>query len=546
MRFERMPVAQSEGAILAGSLEVLGRKWKKGRVLSRFDVEILQDQSVETVVVAKLDEKDVDEDRAAEAIARVIAGKGVELRPAATGRCNLYAKQRGLLWLRDDRIHQINMVDEAFTVATLPSYSSVYVGRLLVSVKVIPFAVGRDLLDDCITVAKHGLPPINVLAYQQLSIGLIQTRTEGFKSSLLEKGERMLRNRAEQFGSDIKFSDVCDHHEKQVAKLVGAYADKDLDLILLLGASAIQDRNDVIPKGIIDAGGRIEHFGIPVDPGNLLLMAKLGKTKVLGLPGCVRSPKRNGFDFVFERLAAGLEILPEDVMKMGIGGILTEPSRRPERRTVVTSHPESGMKKVVAIVLAAGESTRMGNDNKLLLDVGGRSVIAQVVQNLVKSKVNRVLIVTGHESEQVRSELATYDVSFVQNPEFFSGLSTSLRTALAEVQQEYDGALICLGDMPFVKSEDVNALIDAFDPVVEHNICVPTYCNKRGNPVLWDKRYFQEMMEVRGDVGAKHIIGDYEEYVIEVEMKEQGVVMDLDTPAAYSQWLVEKHAIDKK
>ena len=379
------------------------------------------------------------------------------------------------------------------------------------------------------------MPAVTVRPFESMRIGLIQTYTKWFNQALLVKGSHMLQERAEMVGSAITVERTCDHHEDAVFQQIRSLMSMNLDLILVLGASAIQDREDVIPKGIVTAGGRIEHFGMPVDPGNLLLLAKCEKTMILGLPGCVRSPKRNGFDYVFERLAAGMEVLPDDIMNMGTSGILTEPSRRPVRRTPAASQTARDSKRITAVVLAAGQSRRMGDKNKLFLKMGEESIIQKVVNNLKRSKVDNVVVVTGHESEKVVSELSDASVRFVHNPEYSQGLSTSLRTALANLSQDISGVLVCLGDMPFVNNWHIDKLIDAFDPVTKHSICIPTYKGKRGNPVLWDRRYFQEMMELRGDVGAKHMIGDYEESVIEIEIDDIGVVTDFDTPEAYAK-----------
>ncbi len=540
MKFGRIPTAEGENTILAAPLLVLGKKWKKGRKLSRYDIEVLEDQNFETIVVARMEEVDVDEDAAAEAVARVLCGTGLEVRKAITGRCNLYARSRGLLHLRTACINAINSVDESLTVATLPNYTTVYAGQLVVSVKMIPYAVNRTLLDRCIAEASFGLPPVSVVKFHSMSIGLIQTQTDGFSDKLLDKGKKMLENRAALVESQITAYDVCEHHELAVAKLLVEYVDKDLDLILLLGASAIQDREDVIPQGIVSAGGRIEHFGMPVDPGNLLLKAKYRKIDILGLPGCVRSPKRNGFDFVFERLAAGLEVLPADIMQMGIGGIVPQPPKRPVRRTVVNESINTEKLQVVAVVLAAGQSTRMGEPNKLFLKVGEQSMLRQVVVHLTGSAVSRIFVVTGHDRERVQEELKNDSVTFVHNQEYSKGLSTSLRTALAQLPVQTNAALIVLGDMPFVDSTVINALIDAFDPASQAAICVPTYQGKRGNPVLWGRKYFQEMMEVQGDVGAKHLIGEYEDSVVEVEMDDVSVLTDLDTPETYANVTTEQ------
>ena len=534
MKFGRVPVLESEGAILASSLKVLGKKWKKGRKLSRFDVEVLIDQGHQSIVVARLEDDDVDENTAAEAIARVIAGDGLEIRKAATGRCNLYAKHRGLFVVSSESINATNCVNEAFTIATLPSHSYVFAGKLVVSVKVIPYGVSRTSLDECITEANYGPPTANVFAYRKMSIGLIQTTTEWLSSNLLEKGEALLRSRANEVESEITVSETCEHHEDAVKFRLLEYYKKDLDMIFVLGASAIQDRCDVVPQGVVASGARIQHFGMPVDPGNLLLMAKHRSTHVIGLPGCVRSPKRNGFDFVFERLAAGIEVLPQDIMYMGVGGLVTESVQRPERRVTGTLSTNVEKPRVAAIVLAAGRSARMGEQTKLFLKIKDCSMLQQVVRNLESSLVERIFVVTGHERERVREELSDAKVTFVHNRDYAKGLSTSLRCALAQLPKKYDAALVCLGDMPYVNGKQIDGLIDAFSPATEKSICVPTYQGKRGNPVLWSRRFFQEIMEVQGDVGARHLIGEYEDLVVEVEVDNVGVMTDIDTPQAYA------------
>ena len=540
MKFGRMSTNECEGAILAHSHLVLGKKWRKGKRLDRYDVEILLAQGIEDVVVAKLDESDVDEDTAAESLARVISGTGTQHRAPRTGRCNIYATRRGLLRYDRSWLDEINSVDEAFTFAAVPPYSVVYAGQLLVSIKIIPFAVDREQMNKCITVA-GGIPAIRVNEFESMSVALIQTQTEAFNKNLLKKASTLLHKRIEECDSKIVSEDICDHHETAVALSMQYALESKPDLVLILGASAIQDRNDVIPKGITDVGGRLVHFGMPVDPGNLLLLARYGRVPVLGLPGCVRSPKRNGFDFVLERLAAGLDIESQDIACLGSGGILIEGSGRAERRTAVVEKVDTSM-KVAAAVLAAGQSRRMGRRNKMTLKLGEHSIVEAVVAELVQAKINHVVVVTGYDAAAVTSVLENYPVKIVHNAEYEHGLSTSLRTAVASLPPEIGGVLVCLGDMPFIKSAYIDTLLETFDPASGRTICVPTYKGKRGNPVLWSRHFFQEMMEVRGDVGAKHLIGDYEQYVTEVEIPDPAVIIDLDTPQAYEQFINEASA----
>jgi molybdenum cofactor cytidylyltransferase len=273
---------------------------------------------------------------------------------------------------------------------------------------------------------------------------------------------------------------------------------------------------------------------MPVDPGNLLLLARLGDIPVLGLPGCARSPKLNGFDWVLHRIAADVPVTRRDIMRMGAGGLLTEIPTRPLPRASATAPSVETPRapRIAALVLAAGQSRRMGALNKMIADVEGQPMVARVVDAVMASQAKPVVVVTGHDPDAVRSALAGRELTFVHNPQYAEGLSTSLRVGLAALPDDVDGVVVCLGDMPRVGAETLNRLIAAYNPVEGRAICVPTVNGKRGNPVLWDRRFFPEMQDLAGDVGARHLIGAHGDLVCEVAMEEAGVLIDIDTPEA--------------
>ena len=313
-------------------------------------------------------------------------------------------------------------------------------------------------------------------------------------------------------------------------------------MILIAGASAIVDRRDIVPSGITAAGGEIDHFGMPVDPGNLLLIAHLGEIDVLGLPGCARSLKLNGFDWVLRRRFADITVTPQDIMTMGTGGLLMEIPSRPSPRVFASPKdpkaartkegPEPGSTKIAAIVLAAGQSRRMGGINKLLVEVDGVAMVARAADAALDSGVDPVVVVTGHEYQHVEAALKGKAVNIIHNPDYAEGMSTSLRTGLAALPADTGAVVICLGDMPHVDAGLVVRLIEAFKITEAHAICVPTYKGKRGNPVLWSACYFGEMRRLAGDVGARHLIGEHSDAVHEVECGDSAITFDVDTPEA--------------
>jgi molybdenum cofactor cytidylyltransferase len=322
------------------------------------------------------------------------------------------------------------------------------------------------------------------------------------------------------------------HDARALASALQEVEKAGAELILVFGASAIADRRDVIPAAIEAIGGRIEHFGMPVDPGNLMLVGDLEGHPVLGAPGCARSPKENGFDWILARLLAGLAVTRQDITGMGVGGLLMEIVTRPQPREAPREAPPPDGRRIAAIVLAAGRSTRMGS-NKLVAEIKGEPLIRVAVEQALASRADPVIVVTGHERERVEKALADLKVRFVHNPDFADGLSTSLKAGLAAVPLEADGAIICLGDMPQVRAAMIDRLIAAFDPARGALIVVPTIEGKRGNPVVWSRRFFPELAALEGDVGARHVIGTYGEALVEVPADRTALV-DIDTPEALS------------
>ncbi len=530
MIFAEMTPDEAEGAILAHSQKAGSETYKKGRILSRVDIAALKEAGISHITAARLEADDVPEDEAAAALASALAGKAIRTSAAFTGRANLYADEAGVLEIDADRIDAINAIGEALTVATLAPFESVAPRQMLATVKVIPFAVPRAELDKALEIARLGPAPMALHRFEPRRAGLVATLLSGTKESVAEKSRAVLEARLGAMGGTITREIRVPHSTSAVADAVRSLAKEGLSPILIFGASATVDRRDVVPSGIVLAGGDILHFGMPVDPGNLLLLARHGETPVIGLPGCARSPKLNGFDWVLARLAAGLEVTPKDIMSMGLGGLLKEIPTRPQPREGGNTAPTAP--RIAALVLAAGKSSRMqGPNNKLLMEVGGKPMVAHIVDAALESSAGPVIVVTGNAEAEIRLALAGRDVTFVHNSDYADGLSTSLRAGLTALPDKADGALVCLGDMPDIRAAHLDRLIAAFDPEEGRTICVPTVAGKRGNPVLWGRDWFAAMMDVKGDTGAKHLIGENADAVCEVPMPDDAALRDIDTQA---------------
>ena len=534
MRFGPVAPKDAEGAILAHSLSVGGRRLRKGLRLTADDIRFLEAAGLYQVVVAQPDAEDLLEDDAARLLAERLAAPGLRVGKAATGRCNLYADAPGLVTLDVEAVHRFNLVDEAITLATLPCHARAAAGQMVATIKIIPYAVPRTRVAAALEAAAEiglGLAP-----FQRQRVALIQTRLPGQSDALFAKTERVTAARLAPLGLGLDRTLIVPH---ETAAVAGALQDAPEDILLVIGASAIADRQDVIPAAIVRAGGHVERLGMPVDPGNLLCLARLGDRPVLGLPGCARSPKRNGLDMVLERLAAGLSVDSRTIAHMGVGGLIDEiPERPTPRRSADATSDQPG--PIGAIVLAAGQSRRMGETNKLLIEVDGRPILAHVVRTLCAAGLPPPIVVTGCEAERVRAALADTPVRFVHNADFADGLSTSIRAGVSSILETWSGCLICLGDMPEVTPATLRALMEAFDPAAGRSICVPVHEGRRGNPVLWARQHFPRLMALSGDVGARHLLAELQDAVAEVETPSPGVLQDVDTPAQAEALLARK------
>lgn len=535
MKFGAVPPKDAGGGIVVHSIRSPELVLKKGTVIGDKEIAALEAAKIPSITVARLEPGDITEDKAAADIAQAAAGGGIRVDHAFTGRANLFAETGGVLVVDGDAIDRLNGVDPDITLATLDAFAPVVPGKMVATVKIIPFAVSGAARDQAVRVAGEAKPLVRVAPYTVKKVGIISTLLPGLADKVIEKTLRVTAERLAPAGASIIAEKRVPHETAALTKALEDMLKAGAELVVVFGASAIADRRDVIPAAVEAVGGKIEHFGMPVDPGNLMLVAAVGGRPVLGAPGCARSPKENGFDWILARLLCGLPVTRRDITGMGVGGLLMEIVTRPQPR----ADEALVGRKAAAIVLAAGRSTRMGGPNKLLADVGGRPMVRIAVEQALASKAKPLIVVTGHERERIEAALAGLPVTFIHNPDFADGLSTSLKAGVAALPPDVDGVIVCLGDMPQVDAMLIDRLLASFDPERGAFVVVPTIAGKRGNPVVWSRRFFAELSALDGDVGARHVISAYPEAVVEVPVDGNAALTDVDTPEALAAMRAE-------
>ncbi len=527
MKFATVELRQAKGHILAHSLALQHGVLKKGITLGVSDLEKLELTGQTHITVAMLEDGDIAEDKAAQTLANAFITDGIKSTQAVAGRVNLIAEHDGILSLKTQAIETFNAVDEAITVATLANFARVKKGTLLATLKIIPYGVAKSQIN--LALHSIGKNCFQLHEFTPKICDIILTKTHGFKPSLLTKAEKTIRTRITPLNMQAENSYVVDHSTQAVAKAIQTAKG---DMILILGASATSDRQDVVPEGIVQAGGEITRFGMPVDPGNLLVLGTYQGKAVVGLPGCARAPALNGADWVIERLCAELPLSATDISHMGVGGLLKEIPDRIQPRM----QPHQPCSGVAAVLLAAGSSNRMRGEDKLMRKVGGIPMLRHCVKAALGSDIDQCIVVLKKDATDHKNALQGLPVKIVETRDASLGMSASLRTGILALDNTPKAILVGLTDMPDLTSDHFNKVITAHDPHKNRFIVCPTsLTGKRGHPVLFDTKFTENLTGLQGDTGAKGILKTVPEWVYEVPL-DDAVLLDLDTPEAWDAW----------
>jgi len=430
MRFGAVPVHDAVGAVLAHTLRAGDRVLKKGRLLSAADVEVLAAAGHREVVCAQLDPGELAEDAAAGRIAAALAGSGTRLERTHTGRTNLHAELDGLIVIDRDAIARANAIDEAITVATMPALSPARAGEMVATVKIIPFGA-REAAVDAAAEAVRGRDLDPAVARLPRRPGADRfAETPAAAARPRDRGAahpaRALRRRARRPARRA----ARDHGGRRGDHAPGPRRPRPDPGARRLGDHGPPRRH---PGGARDRGrrdrparyaGRIRE--------NLLMLGRLGARSVIGVPGCARSLKPSGFDWVLQRVCAGVPVAAGDVAAMGVGGLLDEIVVRPSPRneTEAADRAPGAGPRIAAVVLAAGRASRMGS-NKLIAELDGEPIVRRTVRAVLASRARPVVVVTGHEADAVHAALTGLAVKLVHNPDYADGMSTSLRAGVA-------------------------------------------------------------------------------------------------------------------
>lgn len=332
MKFEPVPLSRAKGKILGHNIADANgqRLLRKGKPLTKEDLEKLRALGRTSVYIAEIEPDDVEENKAARRIAQAIRGSGIDIPGVASGRANLLSNEMGILRIDVDRLAQINEQD-GITLATLTTHSPVPPRQIVATVKIIPYALPESVIRTAETIAGGSGSVVHVDALPSRSVGIILSGSTSIHERLVSDFAP-LRDRIEKLGSSVSRTDFValddEPDEVALAEMLKQQIAAGVGMILLAGETAIMDAHDIVPRAVERAGGQVESVGAPVDPGNLLMVAYLHDVPVVGAPGCARSRKTNIVDWILPRLLVGDHLTRRDIVELGHGGLLQDVRER--------------------------------------------------------------------------------------------------------------------------------------------------------------------------------------------------------------------------
>ncbi len=318
MIFAETPLDEAEGTILGYAMTAGALVLRKGTVLDTLNLAMLREAGIGSVLAARLEPGDIGEDDAALAIGHMLASAEVEIGNATTGRVNLHARKNGVFSADADRIDSINAHDARISIATLRNHVRVEAGQMIATVKIIPFAVPETLLRE---IGLDSQPALDVWPFYGARVGLIQSRLPSIRETVLEKTREVMEKRVTGNGGTLVLERRVAHDQAALATAIGEVS-PTCDVIVIFSASAVADEADIVPQSIRISGGKILRIGMPVDPGNLLVLGQRDGKYIVAAPGSARSARENSLDWVLDRLMAGIALSAEDLSCMGVGGLL--------------------------------------------------------------------------------------------------------------------------------------------------------------------------------------------------------------------------------
>ena len=331
MQFKIVSTRKATSHILAHTIKLKSLVIRKGMILDNEKISLLIKNNINQIYVAIKEKNDYSENLSAKLVAEHIAPNNLFKIIISNGRADIFSRTEGLLNINKDKLIKINTKQRNIAICTLKNYSIITNGQLVGNVKILPYAIDKKVI---LKITKD----VSTKRIFQISRKTIQKVAIIFTANNIRNINKIkilnaVNSRLDKFNLKINTVKYCNHNHKVLSAKIKEISKENIDLILIYGETSISDSSDVVPKSIIDIKGKVISSLMPTDPGNLLLIAHFKKIIIIGVPGCAKSLKRNGFDDILERVCHGEKFNKKKIAEIADGGLYKDIIRKFEEHS---------------------------------------------------------------------------------------------------------------------------------------------------------------------------------------------------------------------
>lgn len=537
MVYEEVKIKKSLGSVLINDIKTDLGVLYKGHIITEEDIVMLQVMGVETIVVATVEDGDMEMKTAQDIIANKICGKDTAYVVNEDGIVKIIASKDGYLVSDENRVIKFNKQNQDIILNTIPLYSYVKTGEVVAKLEFNVPIYNADKVEDIIFSLSGNVDLLSIVQVEKKKIGVIYSefykdkQEKKFFTQTISKITNVLENMKVDFAKEY----FAKHNVHSLSDEIENSLDAENDITFIISSIKTQGSGDVVPtalKSIVDVFVKENLSSVGVS--DFIVATKRNKT-IINIPHNYKDESIDIIDemilkaFINEKLTINDFDLTKNVLNSK-----DKLSAEEQKRVVMALKKDNKKINVAVAILAAGASMRTGN-NKLLVEVNGEPLFLRAVKEAIKSGVGPVFVVTGHQKDKIEKALAGLDVNVINNLSYREGVKSSIKLAVGHVPGFCEGLLLLPADMPNITAEHLVNMVKKIDKKEKKQVIVSSNSGVKLNPILWMRDLIQNAEIVPENSYLRPALIEYEDFTTLVEPKDKEILLDVDYPADFER-----------
>ena len=514
MKLQEVDINKAQGLRLAEELTLYTTVLPRNHILTKDDIALLKQFGRKTIFTAEAEIGDIDFDTALGVAAAKITGKNLGYRIDERGFCEIAATTDGLLEAYPDRIGKFNRFCTYFILNTIEPFQIVKKGTIIARLEILLPVISQEMVDELVFALSGNETLLNIRDMKQQNAALLLTHfyNDDNEAFHFDEVRQKLTETYQPLNIHFSVEANCDHTAEDIAVNVETLLQSANDVVFVIAGMRNYAPQDVVLSALNSLTDSVLCSQIPLLGGSDLIIATKRNKKIICLPynyAYIDSPVMENF---IKLALVKPKLLAYDFNRPA-NAVIESLSQVKDLSSLIKGNDAESKNKanIAAVVLAAGQSKRIGK-NKLLADLDDRPLLIKAVEAAIKSDASPVFVVTGYQAEEVEAELENYDINIVYNPNYYTGVKTSINLGLKSVPDFCEGALLIPADMPGLSAELLNKMIAKFKKKQENQLIIAENKGIKCNPILWSKALYQRADLVAENADVRPIFMEHADY----------------------------------